>query len=237
VEIQLFKKQIARVVTESTDLIPPAPRNWVVTLPPSSDLTRLNPKVTDIVFVATFKVILKPLVRKIPGFGECFKLMGELVRPPAAVQGSSRQLRPTKATNQLPPTPTAHLCTSPAAAIALALKGPPIINYRLNFGQLSGGSVTTAPITTFVNFIVKEVLVGMLVWPKRITVRTFGRREVVGWSVQLWVARLPSVLSRMYLLTPFPPHHPHPTPIRSRSSPLTASSPPTTRPSTSRWSG
>jgi hypothetical protein len=41
--------------------------------PPPSDLTRLNPKVTDIVFVATFKIILKPLVNKIPGFGgRCF---------------------------------------------------------------------------------------------------------------------------------------------------------------------
>jgi len=37
---------------------------------PPRELTRLNPKVTDIVFVATFKLILKPLVKKIPGFGE-----------------------------------------------------------------------------------------------------------------------------------------------------------------------
>jgi hypothetical protein len=104
-----------------------------IDLPVGGDLTRLNPKVTDIVFVATFKVILKPLVRKVPGF----------------------------------------------AAMALALKGPPIINYRLNFGTLSGGSVTTAPITAFVNFIVKEVLVGMLVWPKRITVPILSSNGVL----------------------------------------------------------
>ncbi|KAI8474104.1 MAG: hypothetical protein J3K34DRAFT_456945 [Monoraphidium minutum] len=95
-----------------------------IDLPIGGDLTRLNPKVTDIVFVATLKIILKPLVRKIPGF----------------------------------------------AAIAVALKSPPLINYRLNFGALSGGSITTAPIVGFVNYIVKEVLVGMLLWPKRFTV-------------------------------------------------------------------
>jgi hypothetical protein len=35
-----------------------------------SEFTRLTPKVKDIVFVATMKVILKPLVEKVPGFGE-----------------------------------------------------------------------------------------------------------------------------------------------------------------------
>jgi hypothetical protein len=35
-----------------------------------SDFTRLTPKVKDIVFVATLKVVLKPLVEEIPGFGE-----------------------------------------------------------------------------------------------------------------------------------------------------------------------
>jgi hypothetical protein len=34
-----------------------------------SDFTRLTPKVKDIVFVATFKVMFRPLVDKIPGFG------------------------------------------------------------------------------------------------------------------------------------------------------------------------
>jgi hypothetical protein len=70
----------------------------------------------------------------------------------------------------------------PAAAAAAALKGPPIINYRLNFGALSGGSVTTAPITAFVNFIVKEVLVGMLVWPKRITVSGGSALSARAWG-------------------------------------------------------
>jgi hypothetical protein len=32
--------------------------------------TRLTPKVRDIVFVATIKILLKPLVQKVPGFGE-----------------------------------------------------------------------------------------------------------------------------------------------------------------------
>jgi hypothetical protein len=34
------------------------------------EFTRLTPKVKDIVFVATFKVMFRPLVDKIPGFGE-----------------------------------------------------------------------------------------------------------------------------------------------------------------------
>ncbi len=55
-------------------------------------------------------------------------------------------------------------------AVAFALKGPPVIKYKLSFGQIVGGSFTTAPIVSFVNFIVQEVIVGMLVWPKRITV-------------------------------------------------------------------
>lgn len=42
------------------------------------EFTRLNPKVTDIVFVATIKIILKPLVDKIPGFGECQIAMSAL---------------------------------------------------------------------------------------------------------------------------------------------------------------
>jgi hypothetical protein len=45
---------------------PPPP-----SLPPCSDFTRLTPKVKDIVFVATLKIILQPLVEEIPGFGEC----------------------------------------------------------------------------------------------------------------------------------------------------------------------
>jgi hypothetical protein len=34
------------------------------------EFTRLTPKVKDIVFVATFKIMFRPLVDKIPGFGE-----------------------------------------------------------------------------------------------------------------------------------------------------------------------
>jgi hypothetical protein len=58
----------------------------------------------------------------------------------------------------------------------VALKTPPIIKYRLDFGMLPGGitSVITAPIVAFVNYLVNIVLVGMLLWPKRITVRRVG---------------------------------------------------------------
>jgi hypothetical protein len=55
--------------------------------------------------------------------------------------------------------------------VAVALRSPPIINYRLNFGSVPGGSTITSPITGAVNFIVKEGLVSMLLWPKRFTVR------------------------------------------------------------------
>lgn len=104
-----------------------------IDLPAGGEFTRLTPKVTDIVFVATLKVIMKPLVDEIPGF----------------------------------------------AGVAVALKSPPTIKYRLNFGALSGGSVTTAPIVAFINFIVKEVIVGMLLWPKRLTVPILGTGGVL----------------------------------------------------------
>ena len=137
---------------------------------------------------------------------------------------------------------TAPSLHSPPAALAFALKSPPIINYRLNFGSLSGGSVTTAPITSFVNFIVKEGLVGMLLWPKRFTVRT-GGFFVVG----LWLtlvggkgmarARM-GIHARAHAHTPARTHT-HPTtpgpppplpPPRSPCCRPTASCPPTTRP-------
>eukprot|EP00877_Chromochloris_zofingiensis_P004904 jgi/Chrzof1/14414/Cz09g02020.t1 len=95
-----------------------------IELPVGGEFTRLNPKVTDIVFVATIKIILKPLVDKIPGF----------------------------------------------AAAAVALKSPPTVKYRLDFGKAFGSSFTAAPIVAFVNFIIREVIVGMLLWPNRITV-------------------------------------------------------------------
>jgi hypothetical protein len=64
----------------------------------------------------------------------------------------------------------------------VALKTPPIIKYRLDFGMLPGGitSVITAPIVAFVNYLVNIVLVGMLLWPKRITVRAGGHRRAQG---------------------------------------------------------
>jgi hypothetical protein len=37
------------------------------------NLVRLHPKVKDIVFVATIKVLLKPMVEAIPGFGEYYR--------------------------------------------------------------------------------------------------------------------------------------------------------------------
>jgi hypothetical protein len=104
-----------------------------IDLPAGGEFTRLTPKVTDIVFVATLKVIMKPLVDEIPGF----------------------------------------------AGVAVALKSPPTIKYRLNFGALSGGSVTTAPIVAFINFVVKEVIVGMLLWPRRVTVPILGTGGVL----------------------------------------------------------
>lgn len=104
-----------------------------IDLPAGGEFTRLTPKVTDIVFVATLKVIMKPLVDEIPGF----------------------------------------------AGVAIALKSPPTIKYRLNFGALSGGSLTTAPIVAFINFVVKEVIVGMLLWPKRVTVPILGTGGVL----------------------------------------------------------
>lgn len=36
------------------------------------EYTRVTPKVKDIVFVATLKIMLKPLVEQIPGFGKHF---------------------------------------------------------------------------------------------------------------------------------------------------------------------
>jgi len=69
-----------------------------IDLPAGGEFTRLTPKVTDIVFVSTIKVILKPLVDEVPGF----------------------------------------------AGVAIALKSPPTIKYRLNFGTLSGGSFTVS---------------------------------------------------------------------------------------------
>ena len=36
----------------------------------------MHPKVKDIVFVATIKILLKPMVEAIPGFGECFLWLG-----------------------------------------------------------------------------------------------------------------------------------------------------------------
>lgn len=104
-----------------------------IELPIGGDFTRLNPKVKDIVFVATLKLVLQPLVEEIPGF----------------------------------------------AAAAVALKGPPIIKYRLDFGSLPSTvtTVVTAPITAFVGFIV-DLIVGMFLWPKRLTVPILGS---AGW--------------------------------------------------------
>lgn len=98
------------------------------------DVTRINPKVTDIVFVATLKIILKPLVRKIPGF----------------------------------------------AAVALAIKNPPIINYRLNFGSLPSmiGDMVTLPVTTLVDVVI-NLIVGMLQWPNRVTVPLLSSNGVM----------------------------------------------------------
>ncbi|KAF8057744.1 SYT2 [Scenedesmus sp. PABB004] len=97
-----------------------------IDLPLGGEFTRLTPKVKDIVFVATLKVILKPLVEAIPGF----------------------------------------------AAAAVALKTVPIIKYRLDFGVLPAGAsqIVTVPIVSFVDMIVQQVIVGMLLWPKRVTV-------------------------------------------------------------------
>lgn len=115
-----------------------------IDLPAGGEYTRLNPKVKDIVFVATIKVILKPLVDKIPGF----------------------------------------------AAAAVALKAPPIIKYRFDFGAAFGGSFTTAPIIAFVNFIVQEVIVGMLLWPNRVTVPILELLGPVDPDIALEVERL-----------------------------------------------
>lgn len=69
---------------------------------------------------------------------------------------------------------TALVCVHPlpaTAAAAVALKSPPTVKYRLDFGKAFGSSFTAAPIVAFVNFIIREVIVGMLLWPNRITVR------------------------------------------------------------------
>lgn len=38
------------------------------------EYARVTPKVKDIIFVATLKIMLKPLVEQIPGFGESFAI-------------------------------------------------------------------------------------------------------------------------------------------------------------------
>jgi hypothetical protein len=62
----------------------------------------------------------------------------------------------------------------------VALKGPPIIKYRLDFGALPSTvtSVVTSPIVAFVAYIV-DIITGMFIWPKRITVRPAG--WLAGW--------------------------------------------------------
>lgn len=126
----------------------------------------------------------------------------------AALMGRSPVARPAACPPLKPPSDL-------AAAAAAALKGPPIINYRLNFGSLSGGSVTTAPITSFVNFIVKEVLVGMFLWPKRLTVG--GRRVGQAGLAPEWSKALAPPHRRrrhangpsLNACTPPPTHHRH----------------------------
>ena len=76
------------------------------------------------------------------------------------------------------------------AAAAVALKSPPIIKYRFDFGAAFGGSFTTAPIIAFVNFIVQEVIVGMLLWPNRITVPILELLGPVDPDIALEVERL-----------------------------------------------
>eukprot|EP00879_Flechtneria_rotunda_P017918 GHRR01018780.1.p1 GENE.GHRR01018780.1~~GHRR01018780.1.p1 ORF type:complete len:574 (+),score=155.68 GHRR01018780.1:228-1949(+) len=89
------------------------------------EYTRITPKVKDIVFVATLKIVLKPLVDTIPGF----------------------------------------------AAAALALKGDPIIKYRLDFGVLPSAvtAVVTAPVRFFVDKII-DMIVSWFLWPNRFPV-------------------------------------------------------------------
>ncbi|KAG2493048.1 hypothetical protein HYH03_008711 [Edaphochlamys debaryana] len=73
----------------------------------------------------------------------------------------------------------------PGFVAAMAtVPAPPLIKYRLDFGKALGGSVAPAAVTPVVNYFMKEVITGMLVWPQRLVVPILQETSQDRWLAQ-----------------------------------------------------
>lgn len=57
-----------------------------------------------------------------------------------------------------------------AVAAMVTMPRAPMIKYRLDFGKALGGAALPAAVTPVINYFLKEIISGMLVWPQRLVV-------------------------------------------------------------------
>lgn len=151
---------------------------------------KLCPRVTDISFVGNLRITLAPMVDRIPGFGECGPARNNYAHERRNVMSCSLLSTSAPTLSSRPSLHTAHtVCTifalfsslqpcmcafsllrvpRTAVAVTATFRKQPLIKYTLNFGKALGGSVIATPVQMAVDYIVKDQLEKMMVWPQRI---------------------------------------------------------------------
>lgn len=93
---------------------------------------KMCPRITDISFVGSLRITLKPLVDIIPGF----------------------------------------------AAAMVTFRKPPRLKYNLDFGKALGGKYAASGIKPFINYVIRNVMVSMLVWPQRLVIPIINTEDM-----------------------------------------------------------
>eukprot|EP00198_Chlamydomonas_reinhardtii_P000381 XP_001689716.1 predicted protein [Chlamydomonas reinhardtii] len=74
-------------------------------------------------------------------------------------------------------------------AAMVTMPRAPMIKYRLDFGKALGGAALPAAVTPVINYFLKEIISGMLVWPQRLVVPILQESQEDFFSAQLLMRR------------------------------------------------
>ncbi|KAG2448432.1 hypothetical protein HYH02_006324 [Chlamydomonas schloesseri] len=74
-------------------------------------------------------------------------------------------------------------------AAMVTMPRAPLIKYRLDFGKALGGAALPAAVTPVINYFVREIVSGMLVWPQRLVVPILQESQDDFFQAQLLMRR------------------------------------------------